>query len=143
LPPDQAFPGSSFDVIHMNEVIEHIPQPMSLLHWCRKHLRKDGCLVIQTGNIDSLASQIKGIAWDYIRPVHCSYFSSKSLKYALEKEKIKIVLHKTIDWRFYSTLRASNMLRKRSGLLESLRFLFLYITASIFGLRRSIIIYSR
>ncbi len=143
LPLDQAFPDSSFDVIHMNEVIEHIPQPRYLLHWCRKHLRKGGCLVIQTGNIDSLASQIQGIDWDYIRPVHCSYFSSKSLKWAVEKAKFKIVCRRTVDWRFFPALRVANVLIRQAGWLRSLRFLFLYLTAIPFGLRRSIIIYAR
>jgi len=41
LGPPKVFCDKQFDVIHMNEVIEHIGEPMTLLGWCRDHLASD------------------------------------------------------------------------------------------------------
>ena len=36
-----------FDVIHMNHVLEHIPNPLSHLRWCHRVLRPSGLLVLE------------------------------------------------------------------------------------------------
>lgn len=141
-PPEEAFPDQQFDVIHMNEVIEHISKPMPLLRWCREHLSEEGVLVIQTGNVDSLASQMKGADWDYFRPVHESYFSTRTLSYAVQQAGFEIVRCVTIDWRFKSALRVANYLLRHDGAMRALRFLTLYITALPHGIRRSVLVYA-
>lgn len=49
LSPDQS--GSvginSVDVIHMNHVLEHMPDPMRHIAWCRERLRPGGLMVIE------------------------------------------------------------------------------------------------
>jgi SAM-dependent methyltransferase len=141
-PPEKAFPNQQFDVIHMNEVIEHTADPMPLLRWCRKHLNRGGSLVIQTGNLDSLASRIKGADWDYFRPVHVSYFSTRTLSYAVQQAGYEIVRCVTMDWRFKSVLRVVNYLLRHDGVIRALRFLTLYITALPHGIRRSVLVYA-
>ena len=143
-PPEKAFPfpDQQFDVIHMNEVIEHIADPMLLIRWCRQHLNRGGCLVIQTGNLNSLASRIKGADWDYFRPVHVSYFSTRTLSYAVQQAGYEIVRCVTMDWRFKSVLRVVNYLLRHDGVMRALRFLTLYITALPHGIRRSVLVYA-
>lgn len=36
-----------FDVVHMNHVLEHMPNPLSHLRWCHRILRPGGLLVIE------------------------------------------------------------------------------------------------
>lgn len=141
-PPEKAFPDQQFDVIHMNEVIEHISKPMPLLRWCRKHLGEEGVLVIQTGNLDSLARRIKGAEWDYFRPVHVSYFSTRTLYYAVQQAGFEIVRCVTMDWRLKSVLRLANYLLRHDSVMRALRFLTLYITALPHGIRRSVLVYA-
>jgi 2-polyprenyl-3-methyl-5-hydroxy-6-metoxy-1,4-benzoquinol methylase len=44
----QAFAPSSFDVVVLNDVIEHLPDPLATLGHCARLLSKDGFFVIQT-----------------------------------------------------------------------------------------------
>jgi 2-polyprenyl-3-methyl-5-hydroxy-6-metoxy-1,4-benzoquinol methylase len=39
--------GLLFDVMHMNHVLEHMPNPAEHLSWCRKKLANDGLLIIE------------------------------------------------------------------------------------------------
>lgn len=45
---DLALPAASFDVIVLNDVIEHLPDPAATLTRCARLLRPDGFFVIQT-----------------------------------------------------------------------------------------------
>lgn len=80
-----------FDVIHMEEVIEHLPNPKKTLSKIYELLDKDGIIVIQTGNIRSLKAKIAGKNWDYFRlPGHIYYFSPQTLCKLLEIAGFKI-----------------------------------------------------
>lgn len=138
-----AYAGQTFQVIHMNEVVEHIPEPMALLRWCRERLAPGGCVVIQTGNIDSLASRIKGASWDYFRPVHVSYFSTATLSSALGRAGFSIIHYASVDWRVLPSLQMTWTLLSRGRVGDGLRFLLLYSTALLPGLRRTVTIYAR
>ncbi|MGY1410123.1 class I SAM-dependent methyltransferase [Luteimonas sp. A611] len=39
--------AGAFDALHMNHVLEHMPDPLQHLRWCRERLRPDGVLVIE------------------------------------------------------------------------------------------------
>lgn len=47
--PEQArqLAGAQFDVIHMNHVLEHMPNPLEHLQWCCELLRPYGLLIIE------------------------------------------------------------------------------------------------
>lgn len=142
-PPERSFVGQTFDVIHMNEVIEHVTDPMPLLRWCRERLNRDGRIIIQTGNIDSLAAKLKGDDWDYIRPVHAIYFSSSTLKATLSRAGFATESVRTIDWRFIAAMQHASRLFKKHGLRPSIKFLLLYLTAVVPGIRRATVIYAK
>jgi len=44
----QTIPAGSLDVIVLNDVIEHLPDPLGTLGACARLLRPDGCFIIQT-----------------------------------------------------------------------------------------------
>ncbi len=138
-----AFEGCLFDVIHMNEVIEHVIEPMELLRWCRAHIADNGLLVIQTGNVESVASRLRGSRWDYFRPVHCGYFSPGSLDFALRASGFRIIALEVADWRFRSIWRRARRLRQREGMRASLGWLTFGLTCKVRWLRRTITVRAR
>lgn len=140
-PLGQSFDDQQFNVIHMNEVIEHIYDITNLLKWCRKHLA-GGILVVQTGNVESIVRKIKGDKWDYFQPVHVSYFSSKTLLRALREAGFKVIQYGTIDWRLSSALRLTKYLYQYYNTLQAIDFCSLYLTSLIYGVRRSILVYA-
>lgn len=71
---------NTFDVITLFDVFEHLQDPVSDLVKLRSLLKKDGIIVIATGNTQSVASQILGRRWTfYIPPQHLSFFNKKNM----------------------------------------------------------------
>jgi ubiquinone/menaquinone biosynthesis C-methylase UbiE len=84
------FPGNYFDVIHMAEVVEHLQDPKKVLKECNRILKKNGLLVIQTSDIDSIYARVMGKNWDWFLPGHLHYFSRRTLGKMLELTKFKV-----------------------------------------------------
>ena len=85
------FPEDYFDVIHMAELIEHLPDPKKTLMECNRVLKRNGLIVIQTSDIDSLYARIMGKHWDWFLPGHLYYFSRKTLRGITKKTGFKII----------------------------------------------------
>ncbi|MHC1698698.1 MAG: class I SAM-dependent methyltransferase [Geobacteraceae bacterium] len=64
----QEFPANSFDVIVMNHVIEHVPNPAALLHECYRILKPGGKLVSVTPNVQSLGHKLFSSSWFHLDP---------------------------------------------------------------------------
>lgn len=137
-----AFPGYAFDVIHMNEVVEHVPRPQTFLSRCADRLTDGGRLIVQTGNIDSLAARAYGARWDYFRPVHLGYFSSRTLRAAMERAGLTVVLCRTIDWRGPSVLATCRALVADGRARDGLRLAALWLSAHVHGLRRTVLVHA-
>ena len=74
----------SFNVVSLIEVLQHIPDPLSLLRTVRKLLCPGGLLFLTTGNVDPHCRVFA--SWEYVVPeVHVSYFSPTSLRQALDR----------------------------------------------------------
>jgi 2-polyprenyl-3-methyl-5-hydroxy-6-metoxy-1,4-benzoquinol methylase len=74
-----------FDVITAWDVIEHVPDPVSLLKSARKLLRPDGVLALQIPNMDSVMARYTGPRWYWWSvPDHLSHFTPKSIKKILD-----------------------------------------------------------
>ena len=79
-------PAKFFDLITLNQVIEHFVNPEQLINQCSKHLKKGGFLYIATPNVESVSARVLKDNFDhYIPPEHLSYFSKRTLKRLLEK----------------------------------------------------------
>jgi 2-polyprenyl-3-methyl-5-hydroxy-6-metoxy-1,4-benzoquinol methylase len=69
-----------FDVVTLNHVIEHLPDPLKTLAECKRVLRPGGCVVVLTPNCESLARHRFGRHWaNWCPPFHLFLFSPASM----------------------------------------------------------------
>lgn len=114
-----------FDVICMFDVIEHLKDPLGYLKKIYSLLNKNGIIVIETGDIESLLAKIQGERWRLISPpFHLQYFSRNSLAAVLKKVGFKAI-HATNSISFYRTLGQTLY---RLGLLRFKRFAKIFYT---------------
>jgi 2-polyprenyl-3-methyl-5-hydroxy-6-metoxy-1,4-benzoquinol methylase len=83
--------ANSIDAITLNHVIEHVPDPISMLEEICRVLRVGGKLVIATPNIESLGHRVSGASWpDLDPPRHLHLFSLRALRAVAEKAGLQI-----------------------------------------------------
>lgn len=93
---DAHFGEDSFEVIVMNNVIEHLGNPLKTLRECARLLRKGGKLVIVTPNINGLGHRVFRRAWRGLEPPRHHYlFSPKTLEMAVQSAGLKIETSRT------------------------------------------------
>jgi SAM-dependent methyltransferase len=79
--PDLNYPEGKYDVVAMSQVIEHVPDPATLLRECRRVLRPGGRLVLSTPNARSVAHRTYGRHWRGLEPPrHQHVFSPAALE---------------------------------------------------------------
>lgn len=113
------FPANSFDVITMDNVIEHVPDPINLLTECRRILKSGGKLVVITPNIHSLGRRLFSKEWLHFDPPrHLFLFSPKSMSICIDRAKLKVqklwTTPKTARW-----ILTTNRLIKRKDKLSN------------------------
>lgn len=119
------FAPESFDVITINHVLEHIPNPLELLAACRELLHPEGILIIAVPNLDSLQSRIGGAAWFHLDiPRHLFHFSENGLRQLLLKHgyRIKGVRRIDVEQDLFGWLQT---LLNLSGIRQDLLYLLL------------------
>ncbi len=84
-------PNRSFDVIVLNDVIEHLADPKATLKEIRQILKNDGVIYVSTPDIDSALSQLLGARWWGINKYHLFYFSKKTLEQFFREVGFKAV----------------------------------------------------
>jgi SAM-dependent methyltransferase len=77
---EAAWPDQSFDVVVMNDVLEHLTDPRKTLREVRRILKNDGILYISTPDIGSFFSRALGARWWGINKYHLFYFSRRTLE---------------------------------------------------------------
>jgi len=75
----------TFDVITLWDVLEHVSDTKGILAEVSKLLKKDGILIIETVNIDSVDFLVQKEKWHLWHVDHNYYFSMKSLRSFLEQ----------------------------------------------------------
>ncbi len=96
----QAIDDTSYDVITLIDVIEHVTAPLTLLTDMTKHLNSQGIAVIVTPDVGSIAARAMGKKWWHYRVAHISYFSKKTLTLALNKAGLEPVAWHRPAWHF-------------------------------------------
>jgi 2-polyprenyl-3-methyl-5-hydroxy-6-metoxy-1,4-benzoquinol methylase len=100
-----AFPDQAFDVVTLFEVIEHVREILPLFRECRRILKREGLLVIGTGNADSWAASFMRSRWEYFHIErhggHVSFFNPHSIRLLADRSGFQIESLKTHSMRFY------------------------------------------
>jgi SAM-dependent methyltransferase len=76
------FPGERFDVITLHHVLEHVEAPHLLIQTkILPLLKKNGLLLVEVPNLDSLEARVTGAAWEDLRPEqHQWHFTPAALR---------------------------------------------------------------
>lgn len=96
------FADGTFDVVRLNQVIEHVPAPMELLGEIHRVLRPGGLLSLATVNIGSLTYAFLGGRWSYLggpNNEHIVFFSRSTLDRILAKTGFRSLKWKTAGCR--------------------------------------------
>ena len=100
-----AFPDKSFDVVIMNDVIEHLTDPKSVLKEVRRIMKNDGAVFVSTPDIDSFWSRLLRARWWGINKYHLFYFSKKTLEKMFAECGLKSLRYtsypRVFSWRYW------------------------------------------
>jgi SAM-dependent methyltransferase len=78
---DRRFDAAGFDAVVLNNVIEHVPDPVAVFAECARLLRPGGRLVMVTPNLDALGHRIFGRDWRGLEPPrHLFLFTARALR---------------------------------------------------------------
>jgi len=90
-----------YDIVTLNQVIEHFTNPKKLINNSYKALKKNGLIYIATPNILSSAAKFRKIEFDYlIPPEHLCFFNERTLVKILEDEGFKVLEVHTWSYSF-------------------------------------------
>ena len=106
-----SLPGNCFDLITLFDVLEHMPDPATVLKRCSELLKPGGGIFIQVPNFNSAGRRIFGKYWIHIdAPRHLIHFTPASLRLFMK------------GWEIMSEKTETNIRQKYiSGYSDSLR----------------------
>ncbi len=88
---DADVPERYFDVVSMQDCLEHFPDPLAALAKTRSALRPGGALLAVTPNVGSWLARLQGRNWVSLKfPEHVVLFSESTLRRALETSGFRV-----------------------------------------------------
>ena len=94
-----------FDYVTMDQVIEHVTDPVSTMKSIAKVLKQRGAVVLSTPNSNGWGTKLFGRRWiNWHAPYHLQYFSRTSMSIAAQQAGLYIDKSITItssEWLFY------------------------------------------
>jgi predicted SAM-dependent methyltransferase len=104
----EMFTDQRFDWILMDQVIEHLEDPIESLANCARILSPNGTIIVACPRAHSLTRNIFGRRWiHWHTPYHRHFFSRKSMEIAAAKASLKMQTHETntkSNWVLYQML---------------------------------------
>jgi len=82
---DGSFPASSYSVVTLWDVIEHVDNPLLTLQAAWHVLEPGGYLVVHTMDLNSLFARLMGKRWPWFMEMHLTYFTRATLYAMLVK----------------------------------------------------------
>jgi SAM-dependent methyltransferase len=112
---DCPFPDRQFDLITLNQVIEHVPDPLLLLQEVSRRLRHGGRVALSFPNVSSLQRRLAGRRWiNWHVPYHQHHFNLHSFQQLALQAGFKIVTMRTITPNLWTLLQIRVSLSKSS-----------------------------
>jgi len=103
---DQPFPDQQFDLIVMNQVIEHLPEPQLALQILRDRLKPQGRIVLVFPNQASLWRRLSGRSWiNWHIPYHLHHFDTRSFTRMAQNCGFKVKSTQTITPNLWTLLQ--------------------------------------
>jgi 2-polyprenyl-3-methyl-5-hydroxy-6-metoxy-1,4-benzoquinol methylase len=91
-----------FDYVTLDQVIEHVPDPIKMLKEIGSVMKRNGILILSTPNSSSWASKLFGRRWiNWHTPFHLQIFSKKSIGLVADQAGFTLEQTRTItssDW---------------------------------------------
>ncbi|MBY5766732.1 class I SAM-dependent methyltransferase [Rhizobium leguminosarum] len=103
---DDPFPGQTFDLIVLNQVIEHVPEPLALLRLVRERLAPGGKVILafpNTGSLNRKVSRGKWINWHI--PYHLHHYNKKSFGLIAARTGYRVASMRTITPNVWTILQ--------------------------------------
>ena len=110
------FEPASFDLITMWDVVEHVPDPVSLLQTARRLVKPTGALVIETQNVDSRFARLLGPRWHHYKHAeHLYHFNRGTIDRLLAASGFRAV---DLTARFGGKYVSFDFVAERAGRLH-------------------------
>lgn len=95
---DAKFPDGEFEVVAMNEYLEHEPFPLAALTEARRVTRPGGHLTLEVPAADSFAAKLFGTRWSQVdAPRHLIHFTRETLGAMLERAGFELIHTETFQ----------------------------------------------
>ncbi|MHB1048800.1 MAG: class I SAM-dependent methyltransferase [Bacteroidota bacterium] len=114
---DIHFPDEHFDYVHVNNVLEHVPNPVTLLKECHRIVKKDGIfyLSVPNGKVDSC--DLIDFYHEEQKPArskqgHIFFFQDKTLKRLFDEIGFEVIKQETYSVK--RGLRSIGMLPRKN-----------------------------
>lgn len=93
LPPDEpGFAPGSFDLVTLWDVVEHVPDPQSLLRAAARMLKPEGMLLLETQNVASRFARLLGRRWQHFKhQEHLYHFNPRTIGQLLDQAGFEVV----------------------------------------------------
>ena len=92
--------NSSYDVVTLIDVIDHVPNPIEILSQIHDVLNDDGVGVVVTPDVSSLMARLLGWKWWHFRFAHIGYFNLSNIELSLNKANLEIIKVERPSWYF-------------------------------------------
>jgi 2-polyprenyl-3-methyl-5-hydroxy-6-metoxy-1,4-benzoquinol methylase len=102
------YPEAFFDYITMDQVMEHVQNPLEMFGGIARILKKGGFLILSIPNVQGLGRRIFGRRWIHWHvPYHMQFYSDHSMQLLSEKAGLVLDQTKTVtpsSWLYFQWL---------------------------------------
>lgn len=84
------YPQDYFDTVTMDQVIEHMRDPVSVLSGVRRVLKPEGYVILSTPNAAGWGAKVFGSRWiNWHAPYHLHFFTQRSMQLAADRAGLR------------------------------------------------------